>query len=361
MDKLPKIGITHGDTNGVGYELIFKLFEQQELFSLLTPVVYGSAKVASYHKKSMSLNLPFQIINDADKAQEGKLNFINCFDEDTKVEYGKLTAEAGQAAYKSLQKATSDLKAGLIDALVTMPVNKGAIQQSGVPFVGHTEYLERELGEGEEHPLMILLNDSMRIALVTTHIPVSRIAESITPELVELKLRRLQYSLRHDFLIPMPRIAVLGLNPHNGDNGVCGSEEETILKPVINKLIEEGKHIYGPFPADGFFGNGLFRQFDAVLAMYHDQGLAPFKALSPEGGVNFTAGLSYVRTSPGHGTAFDIAGKGVADISSAKASLYTAIDILRNREFDTEAYENPLPKLYQVRSDNRERTEKPLN
>ena len=358
MSQLYKIGLTHGDTDGVGYEIIFKLFERAELFSLFIPVVYGSAKVASYHKKALGLNSPFQLVNQASEAKPGKINFINCYDEETKVDFGQNSAEAGLASYKCLERATDDLKNNRIDAMVTMPVNKGNVQQAGIAFTGHTEYLEQQLSLQAGHSLMILMNDFLKVALVTTHLPVAKIAENITPEQVELKLRLLQYSLRHDFLIPMPRVAVLGLNPHNGDNGLLGNEEETIIKPVINKLTEEGKHVFGPFSADGFFGNGLYTQFDAVLAMYHDQGLTAFKALSQDNAVNFTAGMPYVRTSPAHGTAYDIAGKGLASVNSTQQAILTAIDILRNRAFDAESYANPLPKSYQTRIDYREHNEK---
>lgn len=358
MDNLFKIGITQGDTNGVGYELIFKLFDQPEMLSFCIPVVYGSAKVATYHKKALGTNCTFHVVRYADEAKAGKLNFVNCYDEETKVEFGVASAEAGLAAFNALEKATADLQEHLIDALVTMPVNKNNIQQSGHPFVGHTEYLETKFSEHSDRSLMILMNDSIKVALVTTHLPVSKIAESITADKVELKLRLLQYSLRHDFLIPMPRVAVLALNPHCGDSGLLGKEETNIIKPVVDKLVAEGKHVYGPFPADGFFGNGQYKHFDAVLAMYHDQGLAPFKALAQGNGVNFTAGLNCVRTSPDHGTAYDIAGKGIADTNSFKQALFTAIDIVKNRAFDAEANENPLPQLYQTRTEGKERADK---
>lgn len=356
VDSRPKIkvGITHGDTNGVGYELVFKTFADSGMLDLCTPVVYGSEKLASFHKKAIGSDVNFRVVETGSDARPGQLNLVNCFTEEVKVEFGTSNPEAGHAAFVALERATEELKEGKIDVLVTAPINKASIQSSNFHFVGHTEYLENRLGS-EHGTLMILANSLMRVALVTTHLPVHEVAQAITPELVELKLRLMQYSLRHDFLIPMPRIAVLGLNPHNGDEGTIGKEESEIIKPVIDKLVGEGKHIFGPYSADGFFGAGLYEHFDGILAMYHDQGLAPFKALSMDDGVNFTAGLPFVRTSPDHGTAYDIAGQGKANPDSFRQAIYAAIDIYRNRQQDLEANKNPLPKLYNDRREDGER------
>jgi hypothetical protein len=349
-----KVGITHGDTNGVGYELIFKTFADSGMLELCTPVVYGSAKLASFHKKAVGADVTYHVVESGAEAHPNHLNLVNCFDEEVKVEFGSSNPEAGHAAFLALERATEELKEGKIDVLVTAPINKSSIQSSNFHFSGHTEYLEERLGS-EHGTLMILTNSLMRVALVTTHLPVHEVAEAITLELVELKLRLFQYSLRHDFLLSMPRIAVLGLNPHNGDSGVIGKEESEIIKPVIEKLVGEGKHIFGPYSADGFFGAGLYQYFDGVLAMYHDQGLAPFKALSMDDGVNFTAGLPFVRTSPDHGTAYDIAGTGTANPDSFRQAVFSAIDIYRNRQKYKEATKNPLPKLYRDRREDGER------
>ena len=340
-----RIGITHGDTNGIGYELIYKCFEDEAMFDLCTPVIYGSARVATYHKKAFNSDGVFNIVADGAEAQEGQLNLVNCIPEEVKVDFGHPTAESGEAARRALETAVAEYKAGKIDAIVTAPISKAAINSEKFPYCGHTEFLSASF-EGE--PLMILCNKLMRVALATTHLPIRDIAAAITPELLESKIRTLSQALRTDFLLSAPRIAVLGLNPHCGDEGVTGTEEKEIIQPVIDKLNTEGIDVFGPFAADGFFGAGAYRNFDAVLAMYHDQGLAPLKALSMEG-VNITCGLNVVRTSPDHGTAYDIAGKGIADASSFREALYAAITICRNRRTHLEATADPLPKLYHDR------------
>lgn len=343
-----RVGITQGDTNGVGYELILRTFSENTLFELCTPIVFGSAKICNYHRKSIGCELSVHIIKSAAEAQPGRFNLVNCMEEDVAVDFGHPTVESGKAAYLSLENAVKALKDNEVDVLVTAPICKSAIQSDDFHFVGHTEYLAERLGNGER-PLMILANRLMRVALVTTHLPIQEVAESITVESVKEKIAQLYHSLRHDFLVSAPRIAVLGLNPHNGDDGVLGSEEKEIIAPAIAASVEEGIQCFGPFSADGFFGAGQYRHFDAVLAMYHDQALAPFKALSMEDGVNVTAGLPYVRTSPDHGTAFDIAGHGKASEASFREAIYQAIDIYRNRKADDEACKNPLPKLYHER------------
>lgn len=347
---LLRVGITHGDTNGVGYEIILKAFAEQTMFEVCTPVVFGSAKIGSYHRKALGIETQFHFVNSAKDAVDGRLNLVNCFDNDVNVEFGRTSQEAGRAAYWALEAATEALKNGEIDVLVTAPICKNAIQSPDFNFAGHTEYLANRIGEGNE-PLMVLANDVMRVALVTTHLPISEVAVAITKENVAKKIRQLNKSLQHDFLISAPRIAVLGLNPHNGDDGVMGHEEKEAIAPAVQEAVEQGIQCFGPYPADGFFGAGMFSHFDAVLAMYHDQGLAPFKALSMDNGVNITAGLPYVRTSPDHGTAFDIAGCNKASEASFRQAIYTAIDIHRNRKADDEARKNPLPKLYHERKE----------
>lgn len=346
-----RVAITHGDTNGVGYEIIFKVFSDPAMLDICTPVIYGSPRVAIFHRKAMELPTNFNTINNAAEAVDGKVNLVSCFDEEVKVDFGQPTAESGRAAYLALERAVKDYNEGLYDVLVTAPICKSAIQGDDFNFPGHTEYLQQRFASEGEEALMILMNDKMRVALVTTHLPISKVADAITEDAVEHKLRLLHASLRRDFLVSAPRIAVLSLNPHAGDNGLIGNEEAESITPAIKKLNEEGMSCFGPYPADGFFGDAAYRKFDAVLAMYHDQGLAPMKALGMADGVNFTAGLNIVRTSPDHGTAYDIAGKGVADESSMRQAIYKAIDIFRNRSFDNEAKANPLREEYKNRQE----------
>ncbi len=339
-DKI-RIGITHGDLNGVGYELILKTFADDAMSEMCVPIVYGSPKAAIFHRKTLGLETNFQTISQASDAVGGCLNMIPCFDEEVKIDLGHPSPESGRAALLSLQRAVEDYKAGLIDAIVTAPVNKNAIHSDDFPFSGHTEFFESETGNPGD-ALMILMSPVMKVALVTTHLPLKEVAASITQEKVEHRIAQLQRSLYRDFLVSAPRIAVLGLNPHNGDEGLLGSEEADVVLPAINAMREKGVQCFGPYAADGFFGSGQYRHFDAVLAMYHDQGLAPFKALCGNDGVNFTAGLDLVRTSPDHGTACDIAGKGEADENSFRQAIYTAIDIVRCRRQVDEASANPL-------------------
>jgi 4-hydroxythreonine-4-phosphate dehydrogenase len=349
-DSKIKVGITHGDINGVGYEVILKAFEDPTMLELCTPVVYGSAKIAGYYRRGMNLpQLRHAIIDSAADAAEATLNFVNVIDEDVHVEPGKSTEAAGAAALAALERAVADLKAGAIDVLVTAPINKSNIQSDAFHFAGHTEYLQAALAEGEDdthRALMVLCSENLRVALATTHLPIAQVAAAITQPLIEEKLRLLNQSLIGDFGIHAPRIAVLALNPHAGDSGLLGSEEETIIRPAIEQVRQEKIMAFGPYAADGFFGAGHHTKFDGVLAMYHDQGLAPFKALNMDDGVNLTAGLAYVRTSPDHGTAYDIAGRGEADASSMRHAIYTAIDAYRNRRRQAEAVADPLKKLY---------------
>ena len=349
-----RVAITHGDTNGIGYEVILKTFAEPEIFELCTPIIYGSPKVAAYHKKLLGLNTQFSIIDNAAEAKEGRLNMLATFDEEVKVEFGESSVMAGEAALKALDRAMTDFRSEYYDVLVTAPINKKNIQSDLFRFHGHTEYIEDCVGEGNK-ALMILTNGSLRVALVTTHLAIKDVAGAITKEAIIEKATILHKSLKRDFRISNPRIAVLALNPHAGDAGVIGDEEQTTIIPAIEELAEQGIQAFGPYPADGFFGSGQYDKFDAVLAMYHDQGLAPFKTLAVEDGVNYTAGLPIVRTSPDHGTAYDIAGKCVADENSFRQAVYMAIDIFRNRIDCDEAYENPLPKLYHEKKDDSEK------
>ena len=340
-----KIGITQGDVNGIGYEVILKAFEDPTMLELCTPIVYGSPKVMTYHRKALELETSFTIINSAADVVHGRINVVNCNDDEVKVELGKPSRESGKAAFDALERAMTEYKEGLFDILVTAPIHKQMIQSDAFTFPGHTEYIEQSVGEGAK-ALMILANETLRVALVTGHVPVAKISSLLTQELIQEKLTIFNTSLKQDFGIGAPRIAVLALNPHAGDGGIIGTEEETIITPAIKAMREQGILCYGPYPADGFMGSGTFSHFDGVLAMYHDQGLVPFKTLAMENGVNFTAGLPIVRTSPDHGTAFDIAGKNEASADSFRQALYMGIDIYRNRKSNDEAYRNPLRKLY---------------
>lgn len=346
-----RVGITHGDFNGVGYEVILKMLDDPRILELCTPVVYGSAKIAAYYRKGLELafNIPFNQIQQASQARTDAVNIVNVIGQEAHIAPGESTPEAGEAAFIALERAVADLKEGTIDVLLTAPINKANIQSDTFRFAGHTEYLASACGDGAE-PLMILFNDRIRVALVTTHLPLAKIAEAITEDAIVAKLQLFNQSLTADFAIVKPRIAVLSLNPHAGDGGLLGAEEKEIIAPAIERARNQLKiHAFGPYPADGFFGNGLYTKFDGVLAMYHDQGLAPFKTLAMESGVNFTAGLPYVRTSPDHGTGYDIAGKGVASEASMRAALYAAIDIFRSRRTHEEMTASPLPKLYHER------------
>ena len=341
-----KVGITHGDINGIGYEVILKTLEDNRILELCTPIIYGSAKIAAYYRKNMELQ-PFNLnqVSSAADAKANNYNIINVVGEDVKIEPGQSTQQGGEAAFISLERAVTDLRAGDIDVLVTAPINKNNIQSETFTFPGHTEYLEASVGEGNKS-LMILCNENVRVALVTTHLPIAKLPEAITREAILEKLRIFNESLKRDFGYEAPRIAVLALNPHAGENGLLGKEEQEVIAPAIADGQNEKILCFGPYAADGFFGSGQFSHFDGVLAMYHDQGLAPFKTLAMESGVNFTAGLPYVRTSPDHGTGYDIAGKGTASESSMREAIYCAIDIYRNRQNHYMMYRNPLRKQY---------------
>ena len=345
-----RVGITHGDINGIGYEVILKSFSDPAMLDLCTPIVYGSPKVATYHRKAMDIQTSFTIINNADDAQDGKLNILSCTEDELKVELTKATPEAGKAALDALERALKDYREGDIDVLVTAPINKHTVQSDSFHFPGHTEYIEERVGD-DNKALMILLKDDFRVALVTGHIPVKDIAATITKELIMEKMEIFHRSLKQDFGIGCPRIAVFSLNPHAGDNGVIGTEEAEVIIPAMKEMIAKGVQCFGPYPADGFMGSGNFCHFDGILAMYHDQGLAPFKALAMDEGVNFTAGLPIVRTSPAHGTAYDIAGQGIASESSFRQAIYLALDVYRNRMMEAEIHARPLRKQYYEKRD----------
>ena len=344
-DRKIKVGITHGDINGIGYEVILKAFSDPTMLELCTPVVYGSPKVAAYHRKSMDIQTNFSIVNSAADAMDNRLNILNCTEDELKVELTKPTPEAGKA-----ERALADYREGLIDVLVTAPINKHTIQSEAFHFPGHTEYIQERAGDGQK-ALMILLKDDFRVALVTGHIPVKDIATTLTKDLIVEKATIFHRSLKQDFGIDNPRIAVFSLNPHAGDSGVIGTEEREIIQPAIQELISRRIQCFGPYPADGFMGSGNYEHFDGVLAMYHDQGLAPFKALAMDEGVNFTAGLPIVRTSPAHGTAYDIAGQGIAMESSFRQAIYTALDVYRNRLIEEEIHARPLRRQYYEKRD----------
>ena len=349
-DRKIRVGITQGDINGVGYEVILKTFSDPMMLELCKPIIYGSPKVATYHRKAMDLPANFSIVNSASETVDNKLSVVNCTNDEVKVEFSKADPEAGKAALGALEKAIEEYKAGLIDVIVTAPINKHTIQSEEFTFPGHTEYIEQKLGEGQK-ALMILMKDDFRVALVTGHIPVGQIAAELTKDLIEEKLTIFNRSLKQDFGISAPRIAVLSLNPHAGDGGLLGKEEEEMIIPAIQEMTAKGVFCFGPYPSDGFMGSGNFQHFDGILAMYHDQGLAPFKALAMDEGVNFTAGLPVVRTSPAHGTAYDIAGKGLASEDSFRQAIYVAIDVFRNRQHEKAARHNPLRKQYYEKRD----------
>jgi 4-hydroxythreonine-4-phosphate dehydrogenase len=345
-----RVGITHGDVNGISYEIILKAFSDPTLLELCVPIIYGSPKVAAYYRKALDLPTNFSIVHSAADAAYNKLSIINCVDDEIKVEFGKPTVENGKAAFDALERAVSEYKEGLIDVLVTAPINKKTIQSSEFSFPGHTEYIESSVGD-KHTALMILMNGDLRVALATGHVPLRDVAGRITKELLTEKIKIFHRTLRNDFGIGSPRIAVFALNPHAGDDGLIGTEENDIIRPVIEEMNAQHILCYGPYPADGFMGAGNQVHFDGILAMYHDQGLIPFKILAMEDGVNYTAGLPLIRTSPAHGTAYDIAGKGVASEDSFRQAIYTALDVFRARQHEATASVNPLRKQYYEKRD----------
>ena len=339
-ERLPRIGISIGDLNGVGMELIIKTFSDPDILELCTPIVFGSTKVVSYHRNAIEMrDFNFHIIQNAEDALEGKANLVNCWKEEVKMDFGKVDPVVGGYAVKSLEAACDAVDAGTVDALVTAPINKESIQSSEFQFSGHTDYLESRY---KSKATMMFLSPDLKLALATVHIPLAKVSEKISAKLVEQKIMAIHQSLKQDFHLPKGRIAVLALNPHAGDKGVIGLEDQEIVSPGIEQAKEAGAMAFGPYPADSFFGSSSYRAFDAVLAMYHDQGLVAFKSLTFGEGVNYSAGLPIIRTSPDHGTAFDIAGQGKAEPGSFRSAVYGAIDLYRARKGTAEMTANPL-------------------
>ncbi|MBO4427006.1 MAG: 4-hydroxythreonine-4-phosphate dehydrogenase PdxA [Bacteroidales bacterium] len=330
-DKKLIVGITQGDSNGIGYEVIIKALSDPRILDMFTPVIYGSSKIFGFYRKTIPEieQMDTNLINSAKEAHPKRVNILGCLPDNAYAEPGGATAASAQAAITSLERAVKDLKAGEIDVLVTGPINKKAIVAEGFGFPGHTEYLEKEFGVKDV--TMFLISERLKVGVVTGHIPLKDVPAAITEEKILSKLRLMNESLQRDFGISSPQIAVLSLNPHSGDSGLLGDEEQKIIIPAIRKATEEGILAFGPFSPDGYFGMGHYERFDATLAMYHDQGLAPFKAIAFEDGVNYTAGLPVVRTSPDHGTAFELAGRDEADPRSMRAAIFAAIDIYKNR------------------------------
>jgi 4-hydroxythreonine-4-phosphate dehydrogenase len=327
----PRIGITLGDLNGIGPEVVIKALADNRLLSIMTPVIYGSTRALSFYRKLMNLEeFNYSQVKTKGQFANKSVNVVNCWEETIEITPGLPSKASGKAALIALQKVVEESKEGLIDGFVTGPIDKNTIYSEEFPFRGHTEYLTQAFGAGQS--LMLMVGNDLKVGLITEHVPVKDISPLITKERIELKIRLLEMSLKKDFNISKPKIAVLGLNPHAGDEGLLGSEENEIIRPVIADLKNKGKVIFGPFAADGFFATSQYTKYDAVLAMYHDQGLVAFKAIAFEDGVNFTAGLPIVRTSPDHGTAYNIAGKNMADESSMRHALYRACDIVKNRQ-----------------------------
>ena len=343
MDENSKIrlGISVGDLNGIGCEVVLKTFVDSRMLDFCTPVIFASNKTISFQKNALNLEMNFHGIQEADKAIDGKINVVNVWKEIPDIQFGAATEEGGKYALLSLKAAVGALKKGEIDVLVTAPINKNNIQTEEFKFPGHTDYLAQEL-EGES--LMFMIADELKVGLLTDHVALKDAPSAINPILIRTKVRTVEKSLMMDFGIRRPKIALLGINPHSGDQGVIGKEDEEILKPVIKEMSDAGHLVFGPYSADSFFGSNTYKKFDAILAAYHDQGLIPFKTLSFGKGVNYTAGLSKVRTSPDHGTAYEIAGKGEADYSSFKEAVFAAIQIFRNRQEYAELTKNPLQK-----------------
>lgn len=340
----PTIAITAGDINGIGYEVLLKAIADPHICEICKPVVYGNLSILKRHQASLGdeyRNIQFQLILSPKDARDGKLSLISCYPDSTPTAFGESTPEAGRAAFASLERACKDLKDGMVDALVTAPINKENIQSDKFSFSGHTEYLASIFGDEHKDALMMMVSECMKVALVCNHTPITKVAQMISEERILRKLKVLNDSLKADFLIRRPRIAVLALNPHAGDKGLIGREEQDVIKPAVDKANEQGIMAFGPYSADGFFGAGQYTHFDAVLAMYHDQGLIPFKSLDMDG-VNYTAGLPVIRTSPDHGTAYDLVGKNEASHLSFAHALYLALDLIKNRAITAEINKDPL-------------------
>lgn len=348
-----RVGITQGDINGVGYEVILGALEDERMLEICTPIIYGSAKIAAYYRKAIELpGISLTQIQRASEANESLYYVINVCSDETRVEPGVSSKAGGEAALQSLERAVADLRSGELDVLVTAPINKHNIQSDEFSFPGHTEYLESVISEGNRAMMIMCSPLGLRVALVTGHLPLTETSKLITKENVAEKIKEFNASLKKDFGIDRPRIGVLSYNPHAGEEGLLGTEERDAIIPAIDECFASGVECFGPYAADGLFGSGLFTRFDGILAMYHDQGLIPFKTIAMDSGVNFTAGIPYIRTSPDHGTAYDIAGKGEASAESMRQAIYTAIDIYRNRRNYDRARRNPLKKQYVEKNKN---------
>ena len=346
QQELPKVGISIGDINGVGPEIVLKTFEDGRMLEFCTPVIFAHVKMLSFLKRHFKLNLRFQGIPNADKTIPGKINVVNTWKNNPKIEFGVEHKAAGAFSIKSLRAATQALKDENIDVLVTAPIHKNNIQAEDFNFPGHTNFLEKELGG---NALMFMVSETIKVGLLTDHVAVKDVSAHITPELIERKLQTIKTSLQQDYQIDVPKIAILGINPHTGDNGVIGKEDDDVIRPTLEDINKTEHYVFGPYAADSFFGSKNYKNFDAIIAAYHDQGLIPFKTLSFGHGVNFTAGLNYIRTSPDHGTAFDIAGKGTADPSSFTKAVFEALKVYNNRKEYKKLTENPL-KIKQARN-----------
>lgn len=353
-NKKIRVAITHGDTNGIGYELIFKAFAEPDMLELCTPIIYGSPKVAAYYRKAMNLPAVFSIIQKAEDAEDGRINLLAAVEEEVKVDMGMPTQESGAAAIKALDRAMTDYRNGLYDVLVTAPISSQNAQIEGYAFRGHEQYIETCLGEGHK-AMNILVGDDLRIASITEKTPLKKVAESITKEAIISKVTLLQQTIKREFMITSPRIAVLALNPSSNEDESCGTEEREIIIPAIDELASKGIQAFGPYPADDFFGKGYYYDFDGVMAMYHDQATTPFHALYDEEGVIYTAGLPIIRTGADTTPCYSIAGCNEADESSFRHAIYLAIDAFRHRNNYDEAGVNPLPKLYHEKKDESEK------
>ena len=334
-----KVGFTTGDMNGVGPEILLRSLENNELLSICTPVIYGPVRSLSHTLNHLGFDISFNKISSADKSEEGKINVVDNFKNPPEISFGALNKEVGHAAFESIKMGVKDLKEGKIDVLVTPPINKEAIHSEDFQFMGHTDYIDSEINGSST---MMMVSNDLRIALLTEHIPVAKVTDSITPELVENKVNALNETLMRDFQIERPKIAILSIDPHVGDGGVIAENDKKLIVPAIKKVQESGVLVYGPFSADSFFGSAEYKNYDLIIAAYHDQGLIPFKTLSFGMGVNYTSGLDKIRTSPDHGTAYSIAGKGVASTESFLCSIYLAIDVYRRRKIYDEFSKNKL-------------------
>lgn len=352
-NKMIRVAITHGDTNGIGYEMIFKTFADPAMLEICTPIIYGSPKVATYHRNALEIEANFSIINAATEAEDGRINMLPVFDEEIKVEFGTPSEEASHAAVKALDKALIDYKEGLFDVLVTAPANDNNLEINGYPIPCTSRYIETSVGNGHKG-IDILMNEWMRMAMMTDNIALKDVAKNITPEGIIEKVASFFTTLRRDMRISNPRIAILALNPNDSEDHP-GKEETDAIIPAVQKLADVGVSVFGPYQVDDFFGTGEYEAFDGVLAMYHDQGVAPFKALSPENNVHYFGGLPLISTTPDVGPGYDIAGQGVADEVPLRYAIYQAIDGFRNRNNYDEPLAHPLPKLYHERKDDSEK------